>query len=476
MSYYVSTSDQRRLLLTDAQVDAFRSSLRGELITRGDPAFEDTRQVWNGLIDRRPAMIVRCTGPADVIASVNLARTHNLLLAVRGGGHSVAGSALCEGGLVIDLSQMRAVQVDPVRRLARAAGGATLGDLDHETQAFGLAAPVGVVSRTGVAGLTLGGGFGWLTRKYGLALDNLESVEMVTADGQLRTASGEQNADLFWGVRGGGGNFGVVTSFEYRLHPVGPMVTMAAPFYPAALAADGLRFFREYMSRAPDELFAIAVMGTFPDEAPFPAHVRGKPSLAFVAVHSGPVEEGHRVVQPLRTFDTPTVDLTAPLLWVRAQRFFDADYPDGMLYYWKSIYLDRFTDRAIDTLAEHTASQPSPASTLDVWYLGGAFARAGSEETAFGPRDAEVMVGLEANWTQADRSQANIEWTRKMHARLKPFSSGGAYINFSGSAEESKEAVRDVYGRSYERLAALKAKYDPGNLFRVNHNIVPAAG
>jgi hypothetical protein len=470
----VQTTTGHQLALGGDVVSEFRERLRGRLILQGDEDYGQARLVWNGLIDKYPAMIVSAAGVADVISVVDLARRHNLLLAVRGGGHNVAGHAVCDGGLVIDLSQMRSVRVNPWERVAHVEGGATLGDLDHETQAFGLAAPVGVVSETGVAGLTLGGGYGWLTRRYGLSIDHLLSVDIVTADGQLHKASPIDNPDLFWAVRGGGGNFGVVTSFEFRLHPVGPMVMVAIPFYPATRAGEALRFFREYMSTAPEEVFALAEFWSLPEGRQFPPERAGEPVILFVAVHSGPPEEGERVLQPLREFDTPIADLSGPQSWVDLQRFYDQDYPDGMLYYWKSIYLDELSDDAIDALAAHCVERPSDLSNVDVWYLGGAFSRVGPDETAFGPRDAQVMIGVEANWTDRAQSVANVRWARDVIAALRPFSSGGSYINFGGSVEESEQVVKEVYRQNWERLARVKARYDPDNLFRVNPNIAPA--
>jgi FAD/FMN-containing dehydrogenase len=461
--------------LTDSVLEAYRAGLRGQLTLQGEAGYAERQRLWNGMIDKHPAMIVRCAGTADVIASVNLAREHDLLLAVRGGGHNVAGSASCDGGMVIDLSDMRSVWVDPDVPVARVEGGATLGDLDHETQAFGLAAPLGVVSRTGVAGLTLGGGYGWLTRKYGLSCDNLLSVDIVTADGQLRRASATENPDLFWAICGGGGNFGVVTSFEFRLHPVGPEVMLLATFYPLAVAQEGLRAFREYMATAPEDLFALAVLWRCPEGPMFPEEMQDQNVLILVGVYSGPIEQGEQVIRPLCEFDTPIADLSGPVSWLEAQRFFDANYPDGKRYYWKSIYLDRLSDEAIEVLVERAVERPSVDSNVGVWYLGGAYSRVGADETAVGRRDAEVMIGLEANWSEPEHSDANIRWARDTHARLRPFSSGGSYVNFGGYAEDSHEVVRDVYGRNLERLADVKRRYDPANLFRTNHNIPPSA-
>jgi FAD/FMN-containing dehydrogenase len=426
------------------------------------------------LIDKRPALIVRAAGVADVIAAIKLARERQLLLAVRGGGHNVAGHGVCDRGMVLDLSDMRSVRVDPQTRVARVEGGATLRDLDRETQLHGLAAPVGVVSATGVGGLTLGGGYGWLTRKRGLSIDNLLSAEVVTADGRLRKASPAEHPDLFWAIRGGGGNFGVVTQFEFRLHPVGPLVTSAIPFYPATNAADALRFFREYMATAPEEVFALAEFWSLPDGPAFPADRVGEPVIVFIGVHTGPLEEGERSLRPLREFDSPIVDLSGQLPWTEMQQFYDDDYPDGMRYYWKSVYLEELDDAVIDVLVAHSVQRPSALSNVDVWYLGGAFGRVDPDETAFGSRDARVMIGVEANWRSPHEDEANITWARDAIDALRPLSSGRSYVNFGGFAEESERLVQEVYRQNVRRLAQIKAGYDPDNLFRVNPNIAPA--
>ncbi len=459
--------------LAGAELRDLRDRIRGDLILRGAAGYEEARTVWNGMIDKQPTLILQCAGAADVIAGVNFARERSLLFSVRGGGHNVAGSALCDGGMVIDLSKMRSVRVDPERRIARVSGGATLGDVDHETQAFGLATPLGVVSRTGVAGLTLGGGFGWLTRRHGLSCDNLRSADVVTAEGELITVSEERHPELFWAIRGGGGNFGVVTSFEYELHPVGPQVMLAAAFYPAAAADSGMRFFRDFMSEAPEELFALAVLWSMPEGPPFPASMQGDPVLVFVGVYSGDLEEGERVVEPLRSFQEPLVDLSGPVSWLEAQTFYDADYPDGMLYYWKSTYLDALSDGAIAALVADGVHRPSSQSNVDVWYLGGAMRRVARDETAFWHRDPAVMIGIEANWADPAQSEANIRWARDLVERLQPYSSGGSYSNFGGFGEEADNPAWKIYGGNYDRLVRVKRAYDPANLFRVNHNIQP---
>ncbi len=357
-SVFVGTKDGGTKTLSAEIVSSLVNRMRGLLITPGDEEYDSARKVWNGMIDNRPGLIARCTGTADVMSAVNFAREHNLLVSVRGGGHNVAGTAVTESSLVIDLSHMRSVHVDPDNLVARAEGGARLGDLDHETEPFGLAAPVGVVSETGVAGLTLHGGAGWLLRKHGLTIDNLLSVEIVTADGQLRRASENQHTDLFWAVRGGGGNFGVVTSFEFRLHTMGPKVWMSAPMYPLNRAEEVVGAFLDYMARAPEDLSVLGVFWTAPDIEEVPAQYRGSPVIVLLGCYTGPFEKGEHVIAPLREIGTPIADLSAPMTWVEAQKFLDGDYPDGAFYYWKSLYIDRMDEETIKAIAEHTASRP----------------------------------------------------------------------------------------------------------------------
>ena len=354
-------------------VREFASQLRGHLIRPSDDGYDSARAVWNGFIDKRPALIARCAGTADVITAVHFARQYNLPVAVRGGGHNVAGFATCDGGLVIDLSAMKGTHVDVEARTARVEAGVTWGELDHETQMFGLATPGGLVSETGVAGLTLSGGLGWLRRKYGLSCDNLVSVDLVTASGRLLKASQTHNADLFWGIRGGGGNFGIVTSFEYRLYPVGPEIMFSFVLYPRRLAPEALRLFREYTMTAPDEVSVLADLGTVPSTPMFPPEVQGEPHVLFAACYVGDVEEGARVMRPLRELATPLADFSAPVPYVEMQRIFDEDYPAGKLrYYWKSLNLKDMSDETISELLAWTQQCPSALSTVDIWHLGGA--------------------------------------------------------------------------------------------------------
>jgi FAD/FMN-containing dehydrogenase len=457
--------------LPSAAVDEFGSRLQGQLIRPGGAGYEPAREIWNGMIDRRPALVARCAGAEDVVAAVDFARDNELLLAVRGGGHGVAGHALCDGGLVIDLSELRAVDVDLEARTARAQGGCTLGDVDRETQRHGLATPLGVVTETGIAGLTLSGGIGHLRRKHGLSCDNLVSVQVVTADGSLVSASESQNQDLFWALRGGGGNFGVVTSFEYRLHPVGPEVFVCFVFYRAADAKEVLRSCERYLSD--DDVSPLAFFGRVPEADEFPPESHGQPFVTVLTLHPGEPAEGERILQPLREVADPIADLSGVMPYTDVQAILDEDYPDGWRYYWKSINVPELGDELIDRLAEHAAAAPSALSTIDIWYQGGAMARVGEEETAFANRGEPYLLGIEGNWEDEARSEENVAWVRDTFADMRSFSSGGIYLNFPGFLEEGKQLLREGYGKNYDRLAAIKAKYDPGNLFRLNANVEP---
>jgi FAD/FMN-containing dehydrogenase len=440
-----------------------RESVRGPVITPLDAEYDSARRVWNGTIDRRPAAVATCHGVSDVIEAVNFARTHNLRVSVRGGGHNVAGRAVDDGGLLVDLSGLNFVHVNPATRRVRVGGGARLGDLDRETQVFGLAVPSGLVADTGVAGLTLGGGLGWLRRKYGLGSDNLTSVDVVTADGRAVTASAQENSDLFWALRGGGGGFGVVTSFEFRAYPLGPEVFLAFVFYPFAQAREALQFFREYTAHALEEVGLIAVCMTTPEAEPIPEHARGQKAVGFAAPYIGPPDEGERALRPVREFSTPLADLSGVMPWVDVQRLFDEDYPTGRRYYWKSAYLKGLDDATIDRLVRYGNEAPSPLSTVDIWHLGGAITRP-REDTSFPHRDAPYLLGFEANWDDPAEDEANIGWTRRSWEDVQPFSTGGVYVNFPGYAEE-KSFDRMAFGDSLERLEVIKQKYDPTGLF-----------
>ncbi|MFP4560962.1 MAG: FAD-binding oxidoreductase [Thiohalorhabdus sp.] len=455
-------------------LEAFVGGFHGEPIRPGDADYDGARRIWNGMIDRHPALIARCRGTPDVMAAVDLAREHGVPLAVRGGGHNVAGSSLCDGGLVIDLSAMNGVWVDPGRRLARVQGGATLGDVDRETQLYGLATPLGVVSATGVAGLTLNGGLGHLRRRFGLSCDNLEAVEMVTADGRPLRASPEEHPDLFWAVRGGGGNFGVVTAFEYRLHPVGPEVFALFVWHAADAEGTAMRRFREWSQGAPREASVVAVSAFVPELDPFPRERWGQPCYAFLGTHYGTLEEAADVLQPLRAGSDPVADFSGPLRYTELQSLLDADYPDGLSYYWKAAYLDELSEPVLELIARRSAESPSPLTTIDVWHLGGALAEVPPDATAFWHRDKPYMLTIEANWEDPAANDRNLAWARETFAELQALeAASGGYGNFPGLGEDPAQTL---FGDNYERLAEVKGRYDPGNLFRMNQNIRPQTG
>jgi len=447
--------------------------IEGEVISPGDRAYDDARKLWNGAIDRSPAAIVRCTGVSDVVAAVRFARERDLLVSVRGGGHGVGGHAVCEGGLVIDLSPLKAIEVDPARRTARAEAGVLWGELDRETQAFGLATTGGVVTHTGIAGLTLGGGIGWLMRKHGATIDNLLSAQLVTADGDIVPASTEENADLFWGLRGGGGNFGIVTSFEYRLHPVGPQVLAGPIFHSLDHAPELLRFSRGFIADAPDELTTIFNLRQAPSLPLLPPELHGRPVAMVVVCYAGTPGKGEAVLRPLRAFGSPLLDAIGARPYTALQSMFDATVPHGWHYYWKSSELPPLSDPAIEILVEHAAVQTSPRSYCFTFHLGGAVSRVGEEETAFSQRDAAHNVNINAVWTKDDEEpERHVDWTRRFHAALAPVARDRVYINFLG--DEGADRVQNAYGTAkYERLVALKEKWDPTNFLRHNQNIQP---
>lgn len=470
----VTTFPNQTHALTEA-AQALQQQMRGQVILPSHPEYDQARRVWNGLIDKYPAVIARCTGVADVIAAVNFAKEHNLLVAVRGGGHNVAGHGTCDGGLVIDLSPMKGIHVDPDKRVARAEGGVTWGELDRETQVFGLAAPGGVVSTTGIAGLTLGGGMGWLRRKHGLTIDSLLSVSLVTANGEYLTASENENAELFWGLRGGGGNFGIVTSFEYRLHPVGPIVTLVSTWYPVEEANQVLPKWRDFMQDAPESLSSTAYFWTVPAVPGFPEEHHGKRVVILGGVHSGPLEKAEHITRPLREMGTPLVDMSGQVPWTTVQQAFDAFFPKGeRLYYFKSRYLRKLDDETITALIPRGANPPSPAVLVVIWHNGGAMRRVDAEKTAFMGRDATYLFSVDAIWDDPNQTEDVLAYSRAYLAEMEPYSTGGLYVNFPGLGEEGEQLVKDAYGAHYNRLVALKTRYDPGNLFRLNQNIKPA--
>jgi len=456
-------------------IRGFVERVRGAVLRPGDRGYDDARVIWNGLIDRRPAAIVQPTGAADVVDAVDFAREHGVLLSVKGGGHNVAGNAVNDDGLVVDLSRMRGVHVDPSTRVVRVQGGATWGDVDRETQLLGLAVPGGVVSTTGIAGLTLHGGVGHLRRKHGLSIDNLISVDIVTADGRLRRASAAENEDLFWAVRGAGSNFGVVTSFEFQAHPVGPMVMVGAVFYPLEDARTLLPAWRDHMASAPEELSSLAICWSVPPHDPFPPEHHGRAVLVLAAAYAGPIADGESVVQPLRELAEPVIDLSGPWPWVGLQCGFDALFPKGGLYYWKSRALGELSEAAIDEIADFAARRPTPLSDIVIWHHGGAMSRVGAADTAYAGRGDAFHVNGEASWSDPLQTDEAIAWGREFWDAMGRHSTGGMYLNFPGLGEEKEALVRAGYGANYDRLAALKATYDPTNLFRMNLNITPAS-
>jgi FAD/FMN-containing dehydrogenase len=469
------TVEGQETALEERRVRDWAQGLEGACMQPGDAGYEEARRVWNGMIDRHPALIVRAADVGDVVRAVDFGRAHHLLTAVRGGGHNVAGHATGDGCLVIDLSSMKEVEVDPQSRTVRVAGGATLGDVDPVTQQHGLAIPFGVVSQTGVAGLTLGGGLGWLRSKYGLTVDQLSAAEVVTADGRVVTASERENPDLLWGLRGGGGNFGIVTTFTYRAHPVGPEVFFTAVFHHGERAVEALQRYRAFNASAPDEVSTLASLGIFPEGAEeFPEEVHGLSFVAFIGLYAGPVDEGARAMAPLREMSEPLVDFSGPTTYVQAQQFFDADYPAGELrYYWKSLNLMALSDASIEGIVAHARKQPSPLSTTDLWPLRGAVQRVPDEETAFYGRQADLLLNVEANWERPAADEANVRWARDAVADMETFSDGSRYLNFPGFQEEGDAMMRAAFGPGYERLVALKQAYDPDNFFRLNQNVKP---
>jgi FAD/FMN-containing dehydrogenase len=448
-------------VLEEGAVAAFQQRLRGQLIAPGDDGYDEARQVWNANIDRRPGLICRPVGVGDVISAVNFARDHHLLVAVRGGAHNVAGTCVCDGGLVIDLSLMKGIRVDPIRRTVRAEGGVKWGEFDRETQAFGLATTGGTIADTGIAGLTLGGGHGWLGYKYGLACDNLVSVDIVTADGQFRIASDTEHPDLFWAVRGGGGNFGVVTSFEYRLYVVGPVLA-GLVFHPFTKAKDVLQFYRDFSSATHAELTTYAVPMTSPE---------GAKVVALGVCYDGPMAEGERLIAPIRRFGPPLADHIRPMAYTELQSMFDAAFPVGNQYYAKAHFLREISDDAIDVVVDHFDKVPSPLSLPFFQQTGGAMQRG---HTAYAHRDALYNLVLLGEWLAPRESAIHVRWVRELWQALQPYATGGVYVNDVGREEEDgAEQIRAAYGANYQRLSELKQRYDPENLFGHNQNIKP---
>lgn len=454
-------------------VKTLGGTFSGEVISPGDPRYDEARKVWNGMVDRRPALIARCVNDGDVVAAVRFARDAGLRLAVRGGGHNVAGNAMCDDGLVIDLSCMKAIEVDAARRTGRAQPGVVLGEFDRATQEFGLATPTGNVSRTGLAGLTLGGGLGWIARKHGPACDNLLSAEVVTADGEQLRASAEENPELLWGLRGGGGNFGVVTSFEYRLHPVGPEVIAGGVVHSFADAPEVYRFFADYVAGAPDELSVTASTFRAAPGLPVPSQMFGELVIMLAVCYAGDLAESERILRPLRDFGRPLADLVAPMPYTALQSASDASYPNGQRNYWKSHYVNELTDDVIADVIEHAPRMTSSLSSFYFQHLGGAIDRGGPDTAAFGHRGAGFDFTILTVWNEPSEDAGHIAWARDFFTAMEPYSTG-VYVNNLGS--EGAERVQAAYApETYQRLVELKTRYDPGNVFRVNQNLVPRA-
>jgi FAD/FMN-containing dehydrogenase len=454
-----------------------RMMVRGDVLTPQDPGYAAVRAPYNAMHPGRPALVIRPTGTADVVVAVNFARNNGLVVAVRGGGHSIAGLSAVDGGLLLDLARMDGVEVDPEARTVRVQGGALIGDLDHETQAFGLVAPSGIISDTGVAGLTLGGGEGWVRRKHGLSIDNLLSAQVVCADGQVRTASADSNPDLFWALRGGGGNFGVVTSFTFRCQSVGPIVAFAGVFHPAEDAANVYRKFRDWAQTAPDEISSFIGCTTLPASEHTPPEIHNRPFVVTGALYSGDPVEGMEIIQPLREIGTPLADISGPLPFVGVQSAFDEFFRRGMLRsYWKSTYVEELTDPILDVIVDKALHRPADRVFVVTFQMGGAINRVGATETPYSERTANWMISIDGNWLDASDDERVISWVRDAWAEVHALGTGTTYLNFTGVENEAvTTGVESAFGQNLARLAEIKAKYDPDNLFRLNNNILPGS-
>lgn len=452
-------------------IDKLRESIRGKVLTAESGEYHEARKIWNAMIDKRPALIVCCAGAADVVRAVRFAGEHKLLVAVRGGGHNIAGNAVCDGGLMIDLTPMKSVRIDTKGMTARVEPGVTLGEFDRDAQAFGLATPVGINSTTGISGLTLGGGFGWLSRKLGLTIDNLISADVVTAAGELVKASEIENPDLFWGIRGGGGNFGIVTSFEFRLHKVGPEVLAGLIIHPLDAAKDVLRFYRDFIKTTPQEFVCWFVLRKAPPLPFLPAEWHGKEILALAVCYAGDVKEGERVAKPLRAFGKPVADIIGPMPFVAWQTILDPLLAPGMRNYWKSHDFRELSDGLIDTLITYARRIPDPQTEIAFAHLGEGVTKVAKEATAYTHRDAAFVVNVHGRWDNPANDTKCIGWARELFQAAAPFATGGVYVNFM--TQEEQDRVRSAYGSNYDRLVTLKKKYDPNNLFRLNQNILP---
>lgn len=478
MTLTMATLNGPEAQIGDESLEELRMTIRGDVLTPQDPDYPSVRSAYNLMHPGNPALVVRPTGTADVVGAVNFARTNGLLMAVRGGGHSIAGLSSIDGGLLLDLARMNGVDVDPEALTVRVQGGALIGDMDHETQAFGLVAPSGIVSDTGVAGLSLGGGEGWVRRKHGMAVDNLLSAQVVCADGQVRTASADSNPDLFWAIRGGGGNYGVVTSFTFQCHPVGPTVAFAGVFHPVEDAENVYRQFRDWAATVPDEISAMIGCTTLPASAGIPPAIHDTPMIVTGAVYSGDPDEGMKVIQPLRDIGTPLADISGPLPFVGVQGAFDEFFRRGTLRsYWKATYVEELTDPILAIIVDRARNRPSARSFVVTFLMGGAINRVDVDETAYSERSANWMVSMDGNWEDASDDDSVISWVRGAWGQVHEHGTGSVYLNFSGVADEAfTSGVESAFGKAnLQRLEEIKAHYDPDNFFRLNNNILPRA-
>jgi FAD binding domain/Berberine and berberine like len=466
------TMENRETDVPQAMLDNLKMRLKGLVLVPGDVGYDDSRSVWNAMIDRTPALVVRCLGTADIIACVRFAREHQLLLCIKGGGHNIAGLATADGAIMLDLSLMRGVWVDVQRKVAHAQAGCLLGDLDRETQVHGLATVLGFVSMTGIAGLTLGGGFGYLTRRWGWTTDNVVGMDVVTADAHLVRANSEENADLFWGLRGGGGNFGVVTSIDYMLHPVGPEIVGGIVAWPARDAPEVLKLYRKLAEEAPPELTLVTFMRPAPPAPWLPKEMHGKPIVAILACHSGKPEEGEKAVAAIKSFGTPVGDVLVRRPYTQLQALLDGTQPKGRRYYWKSEYLARIEPELCEKFMAHAAMIRSPHSAMILFQIGGALNRLKDEHSPVGNRDARYVLNIGGAWEHASDDAENMAWARDAWNDLKSFSTGGTYINFL-TQDEGRERIEAALGKSLSRLGKVKSQWDPENIFRMNRNIKP---
>jgi len=469
----LKTLDGGSTTLDQEAVDQFAAALRGTVLTPKSDGYDAARTVWNAMIDRKPGLIAECLGAADVASAMRFARQHDLLVSVCGGGHNIAGTAVSDGGLMISLSRMKSIRVDPAARRAWVEPGNTLGDVDRETQAYGLATSTGINSTTGIAGLTLGGGFGWLSRRYGLTIDNLISADVVTADGTLVRTSAKENSDLFWGIRGGGGNFGIVTAFEFALHPVGPEVMAGLIVHPISAAADALRFYRDFCAKAPDELTVIVNIRKAPPLPFLPTEVHGTEVLVLAVLYTGTMADGEKALAPLRAFGKPIADVVGPHPFTGFQAAFDPLLTPGARNYWKSHDLLSIEDGLLDTLLEFVPTLPDPQCEILIAQMGGATKRVPADATAYRHRDADFILNVHGRWENAASDEKCIAWCRSLFEAARPYATGGVYVNFMTGEEAPR--VEAAYGSSYQRLVDLKRKYDPKNALRLNQNIPPEA-